>query len=62
VEPAQEKAGNTGEKGVRDLNTALTSATEMQSMEFAQLVPYLALGITVNLLVESQKRLRTLDF
>ena len=35
------------EKGVGDLKTALTSDMEMQSLEFAQLVSCLALGITV---------------
>ena len=39
---------NKAEKGVGDLKTALTSAMEMQSLEFAQLVSCLALGITVN--------------
>ena len=34
-------------KGVEDLKTALTSDMEMQSLEFAQLVSCLALGITV---------------
>jgi hypothetical protein len=29
---------------MRDLKTALTSAMEMQSLEFAQLVSFLALG------------------
>ena len=38
---------NKDEKGVRDLKTALTSDMEMQSLKFAQLVPCLALGITV---------------
>jgi hypothetical protein len=38
---------NKDEKGVRDLKTALTSAMEMQSLEFAHLVSCLALGITV---------------
>jgi hypothetical protein len=50
VEPAQEKkfvAVNIDEKGVGDLKTALTSDMEMQSLEFAQLVSCLALGITV---------------
>jgi hypothetical protein len=50
-------AVNKDEKGVGDLKTALTSAMEMQSLEFAQLVPYLALGITVKQLDESQKKL-----
>ena len=40
-------AVNKDEKGVGDLKTALTSDTEMQSVEFAQLVSGLALGITV---------------
>jgi hypothetical protein len=39
---------NKDEKGVGDLKTALTSEMEMQSLEFAQLVSCLALGITVN--------------
>jgi hypothetical protein len=38
---------NKDEKGVGDLKTTLTSDMEMQSLEFAQLVPCLALGITV---------------
>ena len=49
MEPAQEKkfvAVNKGE-GVGDLKTALTSDMEMWSLEFAQLVSCLALGITV---------------
>ena len=41
-------AVNEDEKGVGDLKTALTSAMEMQSLEFAQLVSCLALEITVN--------------
>jgi hypothetical protein len=36
--------------------TVLTSAMEMQSLEFAQLVSCLSLGITIKLLDESQKR------
>ena len=40
-------AVNKDEKGVGDMKTALTSAMEMQSLEFAQLVSYLALEITV---------------
>jgi hypothetical protein len=40
-------AVNKDEKGVGDLKIALTSATEMQSLEFAQLVSCLAFGITV---------------
>jgi hypothetical protein len=50
VEPAQEKnffVVNKDKKGVGDLKTALTSDTEMQSLEFAQLVSCLALGVTV---------------
>jgi hypothetical protein len=50
VEPAQEKkfvAVNKDEKGVGDLKTVLTSDMEMQSLEFAQLVFYLDLGIAV---------------
>ena len=35
------------DEGVGDLKTALTSDMEMQSLEFAQLVSCLALGITV---------------
>jgi hypothetical protein len=38
---------NKDEKGVGDLKTALTSAIEMQSFEFAQLTSCLALRITV---------------
>jgi hypothetical protein len=34
------------EKGVEDLKTSLTSVTSMQSLEFVQLVSWLALGIT----------------
>jgi hypothetical protein len=40
----------------------LTSAMEIQRMEFVQLVLCLALGISVKWLDESQKRLWTLDF
>jgi hypothetical protein len=40
-------AVNKDEKRVGDLKTALTSAMEMQSLEFAQLVSCLALGVTV---------------
>ena len=40
-------AVNKDEKGVRDLKIALTSDMEMQSLEFAQRVSCLALGITV---------------
>ena len=40
-------AVNKDEKGVGDLKTTLTSAMEMQSLEFVQLVSCLALGITV---------------
>jgi len=50
VEPAQEKmfvAVNKDENGIVDLKTTLTSAMEMQSFAFAQLVSCLALGITV---------------
>jgi hypothetical protein len=42
VEPAQAKkfvAFNKDEKGVGDMKTALTSGMEMQSLEFARLVP-----------------------
>ena len=47
--PRREKvvAVNKDEKGVGDLKTALTSAMEMQSLEFAQLVSCLAVGVTV---------------
>jgi hypothetical protein len=41
VEPAQEKkciAVDKDEKGVGDLKTALTSDSEMESLEFAQLI------------------------
>ena len=38
---------NKDEKGVGDLKTTLTSVREMQSVEFAQLLFCLALGITV---------------
>jgi hypothetical protein len=51
VEPAQKKkfvAVKKDEKGVGDLKTALTSDMEMQSLDFTQLVSFLALGeITV---------------
>jgi hypothetical protein len=50
VEAAQEKkfiAVNKDEKGVGDLKTALASDMEMQSLEFAQLVSCLTLGIIV---------------
>ena len=40
-------AVNKDEKGVGDLKTALTSAMEMQTLEFAQLVSCPALGIIV---------------
>jgi hypothetical protein len=40
-------AVNKDKKGVGDLKTALTSAIEMQILEFAQLVSCLALGIAV---------------
>jgi hypothetical protein len=40
-------AVNKDEKGVGDLKTTLTSDMEMQSLEFAQLISCLALGITV---------------
>jgi hypothetical protein len=39
-------AVNKDEKGVGVLITALTSDVEMQSLEFAELVSYLALGFT----------------
>ena len=45
-----------------DLKTVLTSAIEMQNLEFAQLVSYLSLGITVKWSYEFQKRSWTLDF
>ena len=38
------------------MKTALTSVMEMQSSEFAQLASCLALGVTVKLSDESQKR------
>ena len=38
---------NKDEKGVGDLKTTLTLDMEMQSLEFAQLVSCLALGIAV---------------
>ena len=41
-------AVNKNEKGIGDLKTALISDMEIQSLEFAQLVSCLALGITVN--------------
>jgi hypothetical protein len=50
VEAAQEKkfvAVNKDEKRLGDLKTALTSAMEMQSLEFAHLASCLDLGITV---------------
>ena len=51
MESAQDKkefvSVNKVEKGVGYLKTALTSDMEMQSLEFAQLVSCLALGITV---------------
>jgi hypothetical protein len=40
-------AVNKDEKGVGDLNTALKSDMKVQSLEFAQLVSCLTLGITV---------------
>jgi hypothetical protein len=40
-------AANKNEKGIGDLKTALTSALEMQSFLFAQLVSCLNLGIRV---------------
>jgi hypothetical protein len=40
-------AVNKDEKGFGDLKTALTSAMERQSLEFAQLVSCLALEITI---------------
>jgi hypothetical protein len=60
MEPAQEKAVvavNKDEKGVEDLMMMLTSDIEMQNVGFPQLVSCLALGITVKILDESQKRL-----
>ena len=48
---------NKDDKGVGDLKTALTSALEMHSLEFAQLVSCLALGITVKWLDKSPQRL-----
>ena len=50
-------AVNKDEKRIGDMKTALTSDVEMQSLEFAQLVSCLALGVTVMGLDESQKRL-----
>ena len=50
MEPAQEKdfvAVNKDKKGVGDLKIALTSAMEMQSLELAQPLSCLVLGITV---------------
>jgi hypothetical protein len=47
---------NKDEKGVGNLKTALTSDMEMQSLEFAHLVSFLALGIKVKSLDGSQKR------
>ena len=38
---------NKDEKGARNLKTILTSDVEMQSLEFAQLIVCLDLGITV---------------
>jgi hypothetical protein len=35
---------------------------EMLSLEFAQLISYIALGVTFKWLNESQKKLWTLDF
>ena len=52
VEPVQEMkfvAVNKYEKGLRDLKTALTSDTEMQSLEFAQIISCLDLGITIEI-------------
>ena len=40
-------AVNKDEKGVEDLKTALPSDMEMQSLDFVQLVSYLACGTTV---------------
>jgi hypothetical protein len=48
MEPAQDKevlAVNKDGKGVGDLKTTWTSDTKMQSLEFAQLVSCLALGV-----------------
>jgi hypothetical protein len=50
VELAKEKkfvVVNKDKKGLGDLKTVLTSVMEIQSLEFAQLVSCLALGITV---------------
>ena len=41
-------AVNKDEKGVGDLKISLTSAMEMQSLEFAQLVSCLALGLQLD--------------
>jgi hypothetical protein len=52
VEPVQEMkfvAVNKYEKGLRDLKTTLTSDTEMQSLEFAQIISCLDLGITIEI-------------
>jgi hypothetical protein len=49
-------AVNKDEKGVGDLKTTFIS-TWICSLEFVQLVSCLALGITVNRLDESQKKL-----
>jgi hypothetical protein len=49
------RLGKKDEKGVGDLKTALTSGMEMQSLEFAQLVFCLALGITVNWLINLRR-------
>jgi len=54
-------AVNKDKKEVKDLKTALTSDMEKQSLEFAQLISCLALGIIVKWLDESEKRLWTLD-
>jgi hypothetical protein len=40
----------------------LTSDVEMQSLEFAELVSYLALGFTAKWLDECQKRFWALNF
>ena len=55
--PAQEKkfvTVNKDEKGVENLKTALISAMEMQSLEFAQLASCLGWGL--QLLDGSQKK------
>ena len=45
--PRRKKFGDLKLKGFGDLKTTLTSDLEMQSLEFAQLISCLGLGITV---------------